>query len=222
MKFEIISFQTKQITNMKEFYTQKLNLELMIDEQDRFSVKVGDTELIFKETAAANNPIYHFAINIPHNKMNEAKAWIKKLIDLNIVDGEDEVFFESWNANAIYFTDPAGNIVEFIARHNLNNRIEAPFHSNHLLNISEVGVIASEVIPFAKKMNGLGLGNWRNGNEGLTPIGDEEGLFIIVKNERRWYFSDQLAAFYPVEATIRNFGKICFHRLDDFIFEPFS
>ncbi|WP_197259213.1 hypothetical protein [Paenibacillus dendritiformis] len=126
-------------------------------------------------------------------------------------DGEDEVFFTSWNAHSVYFEDPSGNIVELIARHNLSNAISHPFGSADIHGVSEVGVVANEVIPFVRALNEVGLPNWRPDNEGLTPVGDEHGLFIVVKIGREWFFSNRKRArSYPVKVLVRGIGWITF------------
>jgi len=40
---------------------------------------MGSSELIFAETTA-NQPFYHYAINIPANKIEEAKAWLSNKV----------------------------------------------------------------------------------------------------------------------------------------------
>ncbi len=49
MKFQRIVLLTNEINRMKEFYTKELKLTLVIEEENRFSVKVGETELQFNE-----------------------------------------------------------------------------------------------------------------------------------------------------------------------------
>ena len=48
--------------------------------------------------------------------------------------------FSAWNADALYFLDPAGNVVELIARHSLPNASDAPFGPDAFLEVSEVGM----------------------------------------------------------------------------------
>lgn len=215
MEFTHITLQTSQLKRLKEFYTEKLKLELLSDLLHEFSVKIGSTKLTFIGTDTTNsNPFYHFAINIPHNLLSEAKAWLTSLVALHSEEGEDEVYFESWNAHAIYFTDPAGNIVELIARHNLQNSSTDTFNQRQLLYISEVGIVTDDVPSLVKQMNDLGIDNWKETKEGLTPLGSETGLFIIVKKKRQWFFSDKLAEFYPIQAVVKTAGTFCFNTIN--------
>lgn len=202
---------------MKVFYQEILELEMTYEDSKLFTVKIGSTHLTFMQSELASDPFYHFAINIPENKIGEAKNWLKHKVELNIEEGEDEVFFTSWNAHAIYFEDPSGNILELIARHNLNNKTEDNFSSKELLNISEVGVAVDDVIPFVRKLNKIGIPNWRDDSEGLTPVGDENGLIITVKNGRRWFFSNKDAKFFPVIISIEGLGIVRFEKRNHFI-----
>lgn len=212
MKFKEISLLTNRINEMKNFYRDILGLRIITQSSDYFTVKVGFTSVTFKQSPVDSEPFYHFAINIPENKMAEAKFWIQTKVELTKEENLDEVFFKSWNAHAIYFEDPSGNIIELIARHNLKNGVEHIFSSEDILNISEIGVVTDEVIPMVRKLNELGIPNWKEDSEGLTPVGDEMGLFIIVKSNRRWYFSEQAAKFHPFSIEIEGMDKLTFSK----------
>ncbi|MEI5906618.1 ring-cleaving dioxygenase [Bacillus spongiae] len=210
MNIKEMKLFTRKLNEMKDFYGDVLNLTIIKENQQAFTVRIGSTNLSFHKGDFESAPVYHVAINIPENKLVEAKEWISSKVNLNREEEDDEVYFEDWNAHAIYFEDPAGNILEFIARHNLNNRNEQPFSSLDLLNISEVGVVADEVIPLARILNEKGIPNFRPDGEGFTPVGDEHGLLIMVKTGRRWFFSNRFATFYPFEVLIEGIGWLKF------------
>ncbi len=212
LNFTEITLLTNKINEMKDFYKNILELQILSHDSNTFTVQLGSTAVTFQDLQSDSNPFYHFAINIPENKMEEAKSWIKSKVALNTEEDSAEVFFNSWNAHAIYFEDPSENIIEFIARHNLKNGIEHNFSSDDLLNISEIGIVVDEVIPFVRNLNKIGIPNWRDDSEGLTPVGDENGLFITVKNGRRWFFSNKDAMFYPFDVSIERLGKFSFYK----------
>ncbi|WP_410767711.1 VOC family protein [Fontibacillus sp. BL9] len=201
MIFEQIKLQTGELEQLKFFYGHVLGLEIFEDTAEQFSVRIGWTKLRF-EQAAEGNPFYHFAANIPENRMVQAKEWLSSRASLQMEDGENEVFFTSWNAHSVYFEDPAGNIVEFIARHNLKNASEEAFSSRSLLCVSEIGIVRDEVIPFVRELNRQGFPNWKEDSEGLTPVGDELGLFIVVRDQRIWFFSRRPASRFPVNVKV--------------------
>ena len=93
-----------------------------------------------------------------------------------------------WNAHAVYFRDPAGNIVEVIARHDLPTGKSGPFDiHDDLLWLSEIGLVvdsaAGTMIDLERR---LGLPAYIGVDDGFAPIGDEEGLLIVVETGRPW------------------------------------
>ena len=65
---------------MKAFYGKTLDLRLMNERPDRFTVEAGETTITFvtsEDTAGGRAPFYHFAFNIPENKIVKALEWQK-------------------------------------------------------------------------------------------------------------------------------------------------
>jgi hypothetical protein len=92
-------------------------------------------------------------------------------------------------AHGIHFKDSAGNILEFIARHDQKNATDEAFNSKHILQVSEIGLPSQDVISFAKELcKKLGVSVYRQDfNETFTPIGDEDCLLILPVENRIWY-----------------------------------
>ena len=65
--------------------------------------------------------------------------------------GKDEFESKSWNSDSVYFKDAAGNVLEFIARHNLKNAVEEEFDSSQILNVSEIGLPSEDVVELGKR-----------------------------------------------------------------------
>ncbi|GGH22548.1 VOC family protein [Paenibacillus segetis] len=215
MYIDQVTLLTSKLHEMKTFYTSIVECELLEDEIEHFVVKIGSTNLTFKTTNLYDEPSYHFAINVPDNKFREVKDWVSSRVPLISEDGSDEVFFESWNADSIYCEDPSGNIVEFIARHHLKNGVTHSFSAKDFICISEVGIVADEVVPLVQKLNTMMIPKWKEGSDSFVPLGDEHGLLIVVKKDREWYFSNhKKAKFYPVEVSIKDIGILRFAKGD--------
>jgi catechol 2,3-dioxygenase-like lactoylglutathione lyase family enzyme len=133
---------TRRLEEQKAFYGRILSLPLVEDDGRVVAFGVGTSRLVFVRAESGGEPLYHFAFDVPRNKFVEAKAWLAGRVDLLDRDGRDEFEFSSWNATAVYFRDPAGNVVELIARRNLPNDSGRPFGSDGLLRVSEVGVVS--------------------------------------------------------------------------------
>ena len=74
----------------------------------------------------------HFAVNV--GSFEDAVAWARGQADLIA----DDVPFEAWRARAAYYFDPAGNLVELIARE------RAP-GTDLLMEVSEIGLPVADV-----------------------------------------------------------------------------
>ncbi len=136
--------------------------------------------------------------------LEQAKRWLSRRTQLLPIDDTDEVYFEEWNAHACYFHDPAGNIVEFIARYDLRNPAPGTFGSHAILGVSEIGLPVVDVGGAVRAFEvELGLGPWRPPSEIFAALGDDHGLAIIVKQGRPWLPTGQPAAVYPVHVTFQ-------------------
>ncbi|HEX9838521.1 MAG TPA: hypothetical protein VGA72_04210, partial [Anaerolineales bacterium] len=95
---------------------------------------------------------------------------------------------ESWNSDSVYFKDAAGNVLEFIARHNLKNVVEGDFDSRQILQVSEIGLPSEDVFALTNELcTLLNLSVFKQQpNETFTPVGDDRGLFILPIKDRIW------------------------------------
>jgi catechol-2,3-dioxygenase len=172
---------TPSLPAQLDYYQNVLQLPAKI-QTDSLIIQAGSTELIFKQADVHWTGQYHFCFNVPENQFAESKKWISaKTPLLQDENGKDEFQSESWNSNSLYFKDAGGNILEFIARHDQQNGMNSAFDSTHILQVSEIGLPSKDVISFAKDLCAqLGVTVYRQEpGETFTPIGDEEGLFIL-------------------------------------------
>ena len=192
-----LSLQEEFYENILELATKRSSIGL--------EVKAGKTDLLFIQAPADFDGAYHFAFNIPENHFDAAKSWISARIPLlREESGKDEFHSESWNSDSVYFKDAAENVLEFIARHNLKNAVEADFDGKQILNISEIGLPSEDVIGFANELGvklGLPVFN-QEPNETFTPLGDDNGLFILPIKNRIWIPNSGVPArLLPVKVT---------------------
>jgi catechol-2,3-dioxygenase len=116
------------------------------------------------------------------------------------------VHFRHWNAHSIFFWDPAGNLVEYIARHDLKNSAEGSFSTKDILYASEIGFISDSVTDTASGMKkALGLEQYRNGDDNFRPLGDEHGLLLVINRGRRWGYEQKAPPtdIFPTIVEIR-------------------
>lgn len=193
----------RDLAAQRAFYTVDLALPLLADAPAAFTVGGGATRLTF-EAAPANLAPYHVAFTIPTNKLAAAKAWLAGRAALLARDGADEFASTSWNAQQVYFRDPAGNILEFIARHTLPNAAPGPFGPRDLLAVSEIGLVVDDVpAAVALLTAALDIVPYQAQSATFAPLGDEHGLFIVVQRGRHWFPTDTPADVSPLALTIR-------------------
>ena len=194
MLFKEIRLKTNHLSALYHFYKDVLKLTTVYGDEKSITVTAGESQLIFEETDDIGNPFYHLAFNIPFNKFEEAFQWMKEKQELLWLD-DYKVYiadFVNWNAKSFYFLDPAGNILELITRFDLNDSVEEKFSSKHIRNVSEIGLVIPKesfdnevknlleqylLSYFAKQAPMLHF----------RAVGNDEGLFIIVPENRVWF-----------------------------------
>ncbi|MDN4523842.1 VOC family protein [Fictibacillus fluitans] len=202
MNIKEVILRTDRLKDQKYFYHEVLGLPLLKSSlPGSLSFGAGDSVLTFLE--GAEESYYHFAFTVPDNRFSQAKEWASSLVPLNPVEDKDEIYFANWDAHACYFYDPAGNIVELIARHSLNNGTQHPFTSRDILNISEIGMPVNDVKAAAEYLQKeLNLDIYHNDSATFAPLGDADGLLILSDKKRNWLGSGKKANIYPVDIIL--------------------
>ena len=205
------------LPKMRDFYHTSLGLPVLAEQADRLTIGAGASRLTFvRADNGHDKPFYHFAFNIPENKIVSARGWQlrrtplisipERLRDARYPD--DVVNYSHWNAHSIFFLDPGGNVVEYIARHDLKNAEKGEFASSDILYVSEIGLIVDDVPGVAAKLHeSFGVSPYRGESEMFTAMGDELGLLLVMKLGRILNFhpedTSKAARVYRTVASIR-------------------
>ena len=133
------------------------------------------------------------------------------------------VDFSHWNAHSIFFLDPAGNVVEYIARHDLKNPAKGSFGVGDILYASEIAFIVDDVAAFSSTLTELaGVGQYRGGDDQFRAMGDERGLLLVMKRGRVLNFLPESTAkaskVFPTGVAVDGSGKTD-HRFAGFPYE---
>lgn len=216
MKFAEVRLPASDVDAQAEFYGNRLGLPIIQRNDDEVHLQAGQSKLVFvkEPTLQPLSPEersfapQHFAFNIPEHRLEDAEAWLQARCDL-IPDNAGEVVIhsENWNADSLYFYDPDGNIGELIARHTQPAPHAGAFDSSALLCVSEVGISTHDPAATARlACEQLNASVYRTElNDTFVPVGDEDGLFIIVKTGRLWYPNRVLPArSAPITVAIGN------------------
>lgn len=197
---------THLLDEMKAFYVNSLDFPLTAVSADSFSIKVGESELTFKETSLHTKPFYHFAFNVPANRFMEAKKWATQRVFLNTEEKKDEIYFEAFDAHSFYFEDPAHNIVEYISRHSDCPPSNDPFSSKSLLSIGEINLTTPHVRSVGTQLinSGITVRNNRPLNENFNFLGSDSAFFLVGAPKRRWFFSDRDSEVHPLTVKVNH------------------
>ncbi len=205
MQIKEIKLLTNHLLSLRIFYKDLLELETLEINSGSISVIIGSSVLIFEKTKSRENPFYHFAFDIPSNKIDEALAWLQNKVEILWIDDYKSYIadFSGWHAKSVYFIDPAGNIVEFIARFDLHDLTDEPFSSKQLRNISEIGIVYpatkyNDCVNSMLEKYHLTYFDKQPPMLQFRAIGDDEGLFIIVPEYRNWYPTNIPCGVFPL------------------------
>ncbi|MEO8764309.1 MAG: hypothetical protein ABI416_08480 [Ginsengibacter sp.] len=211
-----IRLQTKQLSSIFNFYTNIVELPVTHQGNNSIAIVAGASTIIFDDTASVENPFYHLAFNIPSNKLEEAFQSMQQRMELLWLNDYKSYLadFRNWRAKSFYFIDPAGNILEFIARFDLEDLANEPFSAGHIRNVSEIGVVIPaedfdrDVTSILKKYR-LAYFDKQPPMPNFRAVGNDEGLFIIVPENRVWFATkNTTSAIFPMEISFIENGKL--------------
>lgn len=203
MRFRELELKAQNLRQQRAFYVDLLGLPLLEETPTQLTLQAGATRLRFS-AGRGSEGIYHIAFNIAENKLAEAKPWLEARLQLLEHEGQNSFTAQaSWNAEMVYFYDADGNIVEFIARHNLPTTSSDPFGPESITSVSEIGYVVPDVeATVARLTRDLGLEPYGSTSSDFVPLGDAEGLLIVVSEGRHWFPTTTPASVLPLELTL--------------------
>src|SRR5262245_45957653 len=104
-RLRALDLQTHLVPELRSFYADTLGLPVVAETPETVVFQAGGTRLTFEQVNDSTQPYYHLAFNIPENKLGSAKDWLEQRVSLlrHAETGEDVIFFERWNAHALFF-----------------------------------------------------------------------------------------------------------------------
>jgi hypothetical protein len=154
-------------------------------------IDTGETELEF--VPGEGEPFYHFAFLAPPESFAELGP-AKEVFD-----------FPAWDATAVYYDDPAGNIVELIAHRGIGeSEREGPFSAAELVGISELGLVGDKH-ELATALREIGLEQWDGAVEEawrLAFVGEKARTLILSPAGRGWLPTGRPAEAHPCDVEL--------------------
>jgi len=209
MRIKELTLYTNDLGRQKEFYINILEFNLLEESDTKFSVQIGATRLNFEYEMRDYK--YHYCFLIPSNKLNEAVKWLKQRLDVVIIDKNKETqFFESWNAESVYFYDGTGNVTEFIVRYDLDDECNESFTNTQIISVNEIGAPSKTIKEHDTQLEDLIHSKlWKGNYERFACNGTQNGLFLLVNNElkKEWFPTKVKTESSPFKALVLNNNK---------------
>jgi hypothetical protein len=181
--------------DLRDFYGGELGLPL-----DGDAIMIGETRLRFR--VEPGGAFYHFALLVPGDRFPAALQWTRGRVELL----SDVFEFENWDAEAVYFHDRAGSIVELIAHHGLEENGRAGiFAADELVGFSELGIVGDPP-RLLQQLETEGLELWSgtvDEPDRLAFVGEKGRTLIIAPPGRGWLPTDRPAEPHPVEYVLK-------------------
>jgi len=196
MHIKQIEMLTSDVEGLRGYYRDVVGLQA-IGSDAAAEFQAGTTRLIFRAAPAGWQGMYHFAFHIPARLFRAAKAWAAEALQvIRDRSGQDEFQHHSWQARAIYFVDPTGNIGELIAADRSDQDPGDTFDGRQILAVSEIGLACDDVQGLTQRLieriqprdlHGPGSDTFRS-------LGDNKGRLILVRTGRTWFPDTGIAA----------------------------
>jgi len=196
MKIKELHLLTNDIDKTADFYNGLLKMNITAKTEEELSVIIGSTKLKFIRSEVPR-PVYHLAFDIPNNQLNEAYAWLSDKVKILPVTADSKISdILLWNAKSIYFYDTNGNLLELICRFDLDNQSTKIFDASSIISISEIGLVTHDVPALVKTVTekyNLPVFYRQPAQENFTAVGDDEGLLVLVNENRNWFPTQEKA-----------------------------
>jgi hypothetical protein len=153
-------------------------------EPDKLAAWYAETLGAGPSFVAGDASPHHFAFHVA-----DLEPWKRRL------DVSEEHDFSSWGgARAVYFRDPEENVGELIARP----------HAREELTLAEVGLPVDDVPAAVDALRReLDLPAYNDWDESFAPLGDDDGLLIVVRVGRSWFPVGVPSGPAPIEVWIQ-------------------
>lgn len=192
MKIIRAILETTMLQEMKSFYHETLEMPLIEEAEDFFTVKAGKSLLTFT-AAVGEMRYYHVALR---TNLDNFDFFFKKLEAILLPDEEGRTSL-FWKGRQVYFHDPEGNVIEILEREAIYKN-----HKSKWQDVCEIGMPVPDVEDFSKWLSRLPNENPAE-SDTFRFYGDRVfGNFVVVKDGRPWYPTERSATIHPLTIEV--------------------
>ncbi|NHM29878.1 VOC family protein [Bacillus sp. C11] len=195
MKIYQLNIKSFRLKEMKGFYTDVLKMPLVSESKNHFAVMAGTTKLVFEKDESIT--FYHLCFRTNDEFFEDMfeKLSSKKLL----LPDEEGSYSMFWKGRQAYFTDPDGNILELLERPYTWSE-EGVVKGWH--DVGEIGLPVENIAQFQSELEDYKLNIFKRESDTFSFFGDENGVFVMVKEGRHWYPTENEAAVHPISVIV--------------------
>lgn len=195
MRLRHVALTTSDPDALRPFYAETLGLPVS-DTAEGFVVAVGASALEFR-AVDRGDPFYHVAVSVPEG-IDAATDWLRDRTDVLSSDGREQFHYDFLDADAVYTTDPAGNVLELLTRDDREGPDE--FGPGSVLDVAEIGIVTSDV-PGAAERLGRTFDVQSSPTDEFAYVGGPAGAFVLAAPGRPWFPTDRGAEIGPLSVV---------------------
>ncbi|MDQ0198643.1 catechol 2,3-dioxygenase-like lactoylglutathione lyase family enzyme [Neobacillus ginsengisoli] len=195
MKIYQLYLKCFHLDEMKKFYTEDLEMELLSESEHHFTVSAGTTKIFFELDTSI--PYYHVCFRTGSKYIEHM---YHKLAENKLLLSDEKGHYSMfWEGKQVYFFDPDGNILEILERpfHWGESQPEAGWY-----DIGEIGMPVPSVKKMQESLRPYIRDQRKDENDTFAFYGDQKGVFVIVKEGRNWKPSARAATIHPITAVV--------------------
>jgi len=187
MKILSVTLTVHDLAESVKFYRDILNMP--VDENAEHAVVHAGSSRLVLIPGERFDGVHHLALGIVPSEFELAHAWLSARVSILVNDGSEIIIGPpGWNSRSLYFLGPEDIILEFIARDSDAEAKPATGESPRILSISEIGIGVPDVPASVKTLSDkLTIYPFFEHGDAFAPLGDHDGLLIVVRQERIWF-----------------------------------
>jgi catechol 2,3-dioxygenase-like lactoylglutathione lyase family enzyme len=191
MKIFHIYLKTKNIERMKDFYVKTLEMPIIAESKDHFSVQAGKTKITFNRSDETT--FYYFALRTE----NHFDHFLYKLSKENpeLLPDENGDLSMFLGGKQVSFYDPDHNVIEMLER-------KSPYSINtsSWIDVCGIGVPTADINEMMELLKEVPNVNPQEKaeKEVFQFYGDEYGHLVLVKEGGNWYPTQRPSIISPL------------------------
>ncbi|MGM0604936.1 MAG: VOC family protein [Halobacteriota archaeon] len=201
MQFTRVTLPAVDPESLATWYEDVLAVPIDRDaDADRPTVTLGRTTIEFVH-ADGDPAAYHVAFR-SRAPVPAIRRWLVGRTQCFDVEGEPTIRFDFLDADAVYFGDPEGNVLECLHYDRDRDRRQRPGRGAFLA-VTEVGLPSpTPVVLRTWVTESIGLPTMGSPSESFAWVGDLDARFVVVPAGRSWYPTDRPSGIDPIAVTI--------------------